>query len=170
MSGILDDISNIKDASDATIIGNAALESEIVLSAIRNECKSDEEFAKLMEDYATEMALYGVIENADIATEAAKRIVIKDYKTANFNKIARRTAIRMAMVNNDVLYEKYKKYRELLISTRDKIYKKYASKARVETKKIIANARKKAVNMPTAGKSITEKIDKQISNIENDNK
>jgi hypothetical protein len=109
------------------------------------------------------MALSGVIMDANIATEAAKKVVITDWKSAKFNRIAKRTAIRMAMVNNDPLYTKYKKYRELLIDTRDKIYKKYGSKAKVETKKIIANARKKASNMPTAGATITEKIDKQIA-------
>ena len=121
MAGILEDLKTIPTAEDVTVIGNPAIESEIVLSAIRNECDSDEEFSELLESAGTEMALYDVISDADIATEAAKRIVVKDWKAANFNRIAKRTAIRLAMINNDPLYRKYKKYRDLLIETREKI-------------------------------------------------
>ncbi len=168
MSGILNNLENMTISDN---IGNNKLdplmESEIVLSAIRNECGSDEEFSNLLDSAATEMALYGVISDADMATEAAKRVVIKDWKTANFNRIAKRTAIRLAMVNNDALYIKYKKYRDLLIDTREKIYVKYSAKARKEAKRIIMNARNKAANMNSnAGKDITHKIDAQIEKAE----
>ncbi len=167
MSGIMSELQQMVTAEDATVIGNAAIESEIVLTAIRNECESDEEFSALLESAGTEMALYDVISDADIATEAAKKIVVKDWKAVNFDRIAKRTAIRMAMVNNDPLYTKYKKYRDLLIETREKIYVKYGNKAKVEAKKIIKNARNKAANMNSAaGKDITAKMDVQIAKAE----
>jgi hypothetical protein len=167
MSGIMSELQQIRTAEDVTVIGNAAIESEIVLTAIRNECTSDEEFSEVLESAGTELALYDVISDADIATEAAKRIVVKDWKAANFNRIAKRTAIRMAMINNDALYAKYKKYRDLLIATREKLYVKYGNKAKVEAKKIIKNARNKAANMNSkAGKDITSKIDAQIAKAE----
>ena len=167
MAGILEDLKTIPTAEDVTVIGKPAIESEIVLSAIRNECDSDEEFSELLESAGTEMALYDVISDADIATEAAKRIVVKDWKSANFNRIAKRTAIRLAMINNDPLYTKYKKYRDLLIETREKIYQKYSSRAKKEAKRIIMNARNKASNMNSnAGKDITHKIDAQIQKAE----
>ena len=171
MSGIMSELQTIATVEDATVIGNAAVESEIVLTAIRNECASDEEFSAIMESAGTEMALYDVISDADLATEAAKRIVIKDWKAANFNRIAKRTAIRMAMLNNDAMYSKYRKYRDLLIETREKIYKKYGAKAKIEAKKIIMNARNKAANMNSnAGKDITKKIDAQIAKAEAESK
>lgn len=149
--------------NDLTLENNGLLETEIVLTAIRESCGSDEEFAQLMEDAATEMALYGIIEDADIATEAAKRIVITDFKAANFNRIQKRTAVRLAAINNDPLYAKYRKYRDLFMQARESIYKKYGNKAKQETKKILLNARRKSANMPSpAGKSIVDKIDKQI--------
>jgi hypothetical protein len=149
---------------DANVIGNAAIESEIILTAIRNECENDEEFCSIMESAGTEMALYDVISDADIATEAAKKIVVKDWKTANFERISKRTAIRLAMVNNDPLYQKYRKHRDQLIDTRDKIYKKYGNAAKKQAKIIIKNARNKAANMNSnAGKDITSKIDAQIA-------
>ena len=124
---------------------------------------SDEEFANLMDECATEMALYGVIDDAEVATEASKRIVITDFKAANFNRIQKRTAIRLAMINNDQLYAKYRKYRDLFLLARENIYKKYGAKAKQETKKILMNARRKSANMPSpSGKSIVDKIDKQI--------
>ena len=71
------------------------------------------------------------------------------------------------MLNNDALYAKYRKYRDLLLEVREKIYTKYQAKAKVETRKIIKNARNKAANMnSTAGKSITEKMDQQIAEAE----
>lgn len=171
MPGIMDDLKLMPTAEDVTVIGNAAIESEIVLTAIRNECENDEEFANVLESAGTEMALYDVISDADLATEAVKKIVIKDWKSANFNRIAKRTAIRMAMLNNDAFYVKYKKYRDLLIETREKIYTKYGSKAKIEAKKIIKNARNKAANMNSnAGKDITSKIDAQIAKAEAESK
>ena len=164
MGGILSELENLRTAEDATVIGNAAIESEIILTTIRNECNSDEEFASILESAGTEMALYDVISDVEIATEAAKKIVVKDWKSAQFNRVAKRTAIRMAMVNGDALYTKYKKYRDLLIETREQIYKKYGAKAKVEAKKIMKNARNKAANMNSAaGKDITSKIDAQIA-------
>ena len=171
MPGIMSELQNMCSVEDATVIGDAAIESEIVLTAIRNECASDEEFATLMEAAGTEMALYDVISDANIATEAAKKIVVKDWKEANFNRLWRRTAIRMAMINNDNLYQKYRKYRDLLLDVREKIYVKYQSKAKVEAKKIIKNARNKAANMnSTAGKDITAKMDAQIAKVESASK
>ena len=168
MSGIMSELQHMPTVEDATVIGNAAIESEIILTAIRNECENDEQFAALLESAGTEMALYDVISDADMATEAAKKIVVKDWKAVNFDRIAKRTAIRMAMVNNDPLYTKYKKYRDLLLETREKIYVKYGSKAKVEAKKIIKNSRNKAANMNSAaGRDIVAKMDAQIAKAEN---
>lgn len=167
MSGIMSELQQMVSAEDATVIGNAAIESEIVLTAIRNECESDEEFATLLESAGTEMALYDVISDADVATEAVKRIVVQDWKTVNFERISKRTAIRLAMVNNDPLYTKYKKYRDLLLETREKIYVKYGQRAKVEARKIIKNSRNKAANMNSAaGKDIVAKMDSQIAKAE----
>lgn len=163
MAGILESLNAMKTIDEITLEGNGLLESEIILTAIRESCGSDEEFANLMDDVATEMALYGIIEDAEVATEAAKRIVVTDWKAANFNRIQKRTAIRLAMINNDQLYAKYRKYRDLFLQARENIYKKYGAKAKQETKKILMNARRKSANMPSpSGKSIVDKIDKQI--------
>lgn len=164
MAGILEEFENMTSFDDISTIGDPATESEVVLNALYGACESDEEFTDLLESAGAEMALYGVISDADIAQEVVKKIVVDDWKAANFNRICRRTAIRLAMINNDPLYTKYRKYRDLLISVRDQIYKKYMNKAKIETKKIIKNARNKASNMNSdAGKSITDKMDKQIA-------
>lgn len=163
MAGILESLQNMTTIDDLTLENNGLLETEIILTAIRESCGSDEEFAELMDEAATEMALYGVIDDAEVATEASKKIIITDFKAANFNRIQKRTAIRLAMINNDQLYAKYRKYRDLFMQTREAIYKKYGNKAKQETKKILMNARRKSANMPSpSGKSIVDKIDKQI--------
>ena len=164
MSGILSELKNMVTADDVTAIGNAAIESEIILTAIRTQCDSDEEFAELMESAGIEMGLYGVISDAEIAVEASKKVVIKDFKAANFNRIAKRTAIRLAMLAEDSLYDRYAKYRKLLLETREKIYQKYGNKAKTETRRILMNGRNKSGNMTSAGgKNITDRIDKAIA-------
>lgn len=164
--GIMEDIKNFSPM-DTSVIGNPAVESEIVMNALRSACASDEEFAALLESAGTEMALYGLLSDENIATEVVKKIQVNDWKTANFNRICRRTAIRLAMINNDALYTKYRKYRDLLLEVREKIYVKYQSKAKAETRRIIKNARNKAASMNSAaGKSITEKMDQQIAEAE----
>ena len=164
MPGILEEINSMVNVNDATILGNPALESEVVLGMLMDACESAQEYGELLESAATEMALYGVIDDASIATEVVKKIQVTDWKQANFNRIAKRTAIRLAMVNGDPLYTKYKKYRELLIATREKIYNKYGNKARVEARKIIKNSRNKAANMNSeAGHTITRKMDEAIA-------
>lgn len=166
MSGILESLNNLKTPDEVSLEGQSLLESEITLSAIRESCGSDEEFATLIEDAATEMALYDVISDAEIATEASKKIVITDFKAANFNRIEKRTAIRLAMINDDQLYHKYRKYRDLFLQAREAIYKKYQAKAKQETRRIIMNSRRKAANMSSpAGKTIVDKIDKQIDKV-----
>ena len=163
MAGSLGSRQEMPAPQGATGGGSGRLESEIMRTAIRESCGSDEEFADRMDECATEMALYGVIDDAEVATEASKRIVITDFKAANFNRIEKRTAIRLAMINNDQLYAKYRKYRDLFLQAREAIYKKYGAKAKQETKKILMNARRKSANMPSpSGKSIVDKIDKQI--------
>lgn len=134
-------------------------ESEVVLSALRAECDSDEEFASILEAAATELALYDVICDADYAMEASRKVVIKDYKSAKMNQVATRTAIRLAQNNNDPLYKKYVKYRTLFLDMRAQIYKKYGNKAKSEARRIVRNASKKSSPLTSnAGKSVANKM------------
>ena len=162
-----ENLMSIADPNEVTLIGIPAYESEITLAAIESECDSIDEFANILEACGTEMALYDVIADADIATEAVKKIQIKDWKGANFDRVKARTAIRLAMVNNDPLYTKYKMYRDKMLEVREKIYTKYASKANKETKIIIKNSRNKAANMSSAtSRSVTDKMDRAIAKAE----
>ena len=134
-------------------------ESEVVLTALRSECDSEEEFAAILEAAATELALYDVLCDADYATEASKKVIIKDYKGAKLNQVATRTAIRLAQNNNDPLYKKYVKYRTLFLDARAQIYKKYGNKAKSEARRIVRNASKKSSPLTSnAGKSVANKL------------
>lgn len=171
MAGILEELSGARNPEDCTVIGVPAIESEIFLMALESECDTPEELAQIVSEGAMEMALYGLLDKPEIATEAVKKIQIDNWKEANFNRIAKRTAIRLAMVNGDALYTKYKLYRDKLIEHRDKIYKKYGAKAKIEARKIIKNARNKASNMNSAtGKDVTAKIDSAIAKAEANSK
>ena len=50
MAGILESLQKMPTPQDATLEGNGLLESEIILTAIRESCSSDEEFADLMDE------------------------------------------------------------------------------------------------------------------------
>lgn len=168
--GILYDLDS-EYCQDVSVIGDPTIESEIVLTALRDECSSNEEFANLVNSSAIEMSLYGVIDDADVAMETVKKIVIKDYKKVNFNRIQRRTAIRLAMKANDAEYRKYRKHRDLMIEARNRIYVKYGARAKSESRRIIQNAKRKSSNIESSqGKSITEKMDAQIKKASADDK
>ena len=167
MEGILSQIDNMwnaGDIGDGSLLGDPTLESEVFLSALHESCDSDEEFASILESCGTQMALYDLIDNPQIAMEVVKKIQVNDWKSARFNRVKRRTAVRLAMINNDPLYAKYRKYRDLFLSVRSAIYKKYENKSNVETRKIIKNSRMKASNMGgTPGHDIVAKMDKVIA-------
>lgn len=147
---------------EVTCIGDAAIESEIFLTALEAEC-TPEEFAEICEESMAEMAIYNLVADPEIATEATKSIV-KMNKSAKFSAIERRAAIRLAEKANDPAYTKYAKGRKLMLENRDTIYKKYGAKAKSEAKKVIQNSRRKASAMNSdAGHSIVDKMDRQIA-------
>jgi hypothetical protein len=151
----------------------------IFLEALYESC-SEEEFIDIMKESAYDLDAAGLVpaevceaivnkfnEEGSIATEAVKKIVIKDWKSAKFNKIERKTAINMAKRNNDPNYKKYKFHRDKMKAFRSKIYQKYGSKAKSETRRIIRNSKRKASTISTPqGKSITTKMDEQIKRLD----
>lgn len=169
---MFDDFMNMIDEESMaglTLEGDTAIETELFLTALRSEC-SEEEYNALVQEAAVEMELYGLIDSAQIATEAQKNIV-KMNKAAVFNKIEKRAAIRLAEKAKDNLYTKYAKGRKLMVEARIAIYDKYGSKAKSEAKKIIANARRKASSIKSgSGKSIVDKMDKQIEKVNKNQK
>lgn len=146
-----------------------ALETEILLAAIREECDSEEEFNQIVTEGATELELYGLIDNAEAVLEARKTIVRLN-KADNLKKIEKRTAIRMAEKKNDALYKAYAKGRKLMIAARTKIYEKYGSKAKPIARKIVTNSRRKASLLKSdVGKNISDKIDKVVDKVKGNN-
>ena len=161
-TGLLATLDNMSFHSEATLIGDTAIESELFLAALAEECATPEEYARLIDEAAIEMALYGLIDNAEAAMEASKNI-IRMTKGAKFNSVERRGCIRLARKAEDPLYDKYAKARKIMIETRKAIYRKYENKSKTETKKILLNNRRKATAMTSdAGKSIVDKMDRQI--------
>lgn len=162
--GMLESLKEITGPADVSILGDAATESEIFLMALEAEC-SEDEFSAIMENASYEMALYGLIDDADQAMEAMKTIV-KMNKKDKFSAIERRAAVRLAKKAKDPAYTKYAKGRTMMLENREIIYRKYGAKAKTEAKQIIQNSRRKATAMGSAaGKSITDKMDKHINEI-----
>lgn len=151
---------------DSISLEGAGEEGLLFLTALRDEC-SAEEYAQIVQECATELELYGLIESADVVLEAKN--IVKLNKLAVFNRVQKRTALRLSEKANDQLYEKYSKFRKLMIDNRMKIFAKYANKSKNEARRSIANARRKVSGMKSPmGKSIVEKMDRQIAKLDKD--
>lgn len=140
-------------------------ESAIFLAAIQDAC-SPEEFNLVMEN-AHELELYGLIESAEIATEA-KKIVYKQTKQMNLNREQMKAVIRLARRANTASYKKYHKGRMMMLEGREEMVKQFGGKAKSEAKRVLTNAKKKSSSMKgstVTGKTISDKMDKKIKEI-----
>lgn len=165
MPGMIGNLIQENFEETVTLLGDSAIESELVLTALMESCDTTEEFAALIEEHAVEMELYQLIDNSEEACEAARNVVRLN-KSAKFSAIEKRAAIRLAKKANDPLYTKYAKYRALWKDYREKIFDKYKAKATREAKTIIINARRKASGMSVdSGKSITDRMDREIERV-----
>jgi len=162
---LLESLCETEDVDIENIELSEAEESALFLTALREEC-TNEEYNQLIMENAQEFELYGIIDSAEVATEALKNIV-KFNKIANFNRIQKRAAITLAAKAGSPLYEKYALYRKKMIEFRVKIYEKFASASKKAAKTAISNSRRKASSIPSAsGKSIVDKMDNQIKKMD----
>ena len=170
-------------------------EAIVLMESILEE-STPEEFSAIMESAGYDMALYGIlpseasvesiqkvangmvkgnelsfaiesiIDSGEPATEASKKMVVKDWKSANMNRISKRMAIRMAARDKSPAYAKYIKHRAAMIDAREEIYRKYGKDAVTYTKKVLKGGKQKASNMGgSAGKALEKKIDKQLKKL-----
>ena len=147
----------------------SADEAAIFLAALQDVC-TEEEYNAIVNESATELALFGLIDNAEIATEA-KKIVYKQTKTMNLNREQAKAAFRLAKKANSPEWKQYTKHRKLMIEAREKIFAKFNTKAKTEAKKVVNNSKRKASAMNSVtGKTIVEKMDKKIKEVESQNK
>lgn len=161
---MMNDVMNFLN-SDNTDIDSLTLspadESAIFLTALQDTCDA-EEYNELVMEHASELALYGLIDDANIVTEAQK-ITYKVTKQATFSREQKRAALRLARKADCPEWKLYHKYRTLMIEQREKIYAKFGSKAKTEARKVIQNSKRKASSMNSVtGKTITDKMDKKI--------
>ena len=143
-----------------------AAEATIFLDTVRESFESDAEFVQYVQENAVEWELYGLIPSASRALEAIKTLKIEDWKMKNRQRLIRRECIRIACKRNDPLYAKYKKYRDLMRTYRQKIFDKYEQKAKSNVLKARNNVSVKASNIATAsGKDLKKRVDtsKQVS-------
>ena len=161
---MMDNVMNFLSEDNADIDNitlSPADESAIFLTALQDVC-TEEEYNHLVMESAAELALYGLIDDANIVTEAQK-ISYKITKQMTFSREQKRAALRLAKKSDCNEWKLYRKHRALMIEQRDKIYAKFGSKAKIEAKKVLQNAKRKASSMNSVtGKTITDKMDKKI--------
>lgn len=156
----------LDEGGDAEELTPAA-ETAIFLDSIYSECGSFEEFKNIVEESAIEWQLNGLIESADAAFEAVKRIQIENFKQVNLDRATRRECIRLAKVNNDPNYPKYAKYRKLMRTYRDKIFSRWETKAKANARKSIQRSKSKAaVSKGTKATQTVKKLDSTLKKID----
>lgn len=137
---------------------DAADESAIFLEALQDACTPEE--WQIIQENMHELELYGLIESAEIATEA-KKIVYKQTKQMNLNREESKAALRIAEKANTADWKEYSKARKKMLAARDRIYAKHKTLAKSEAKRIVNGGKKKASSMKgntVTGDIITNKI------------
>lgn len=144
-------------------------ESAIFLAALEEMC-TPEEFKTLVLESATELELYGLIDDASIVMEA-KKIMYKQTKQMDMNREQAKACLRMAKNAGDAEWKKYHKGRSMMLESREVIYRKYGSRARSEARRVLSDARRKASSMKSpVGTNITEKLDRKVALVNSGNK
>lgn len=131
---------------------DAADESAILLSGIQAEC-DEQEWATILENL-TELEIYGMIPNAEIAEEAAKKIAYKVTKQMNLNRETAKACLRSAEKKNTAAWRRYHKARGEMLKARNEIYVQEKAIGRKAAKETLNNARKKASAMKN-GNTVT---------------
>lgn len=148
-----------EDAQDDTEDLSEAAEAAIFMDTVRETFDSDAEFAEYVMENAVEWELYGLIPSASRALEAIKTLKIDDWKQKNRQRLIRRECIRIACKKGDPNYAKYKKYRDLMRTFRQKIFDKYETKARANVLKAKNNSVAKASNIKTtSGTNLANRV------------
>lgn len=140
---------------------DAADEAAVLLEALESNC-STEEWQLIMENLH-ELELYGLIPNAEVATEA-KKIVYKQTKDMNLKREEAKAALRLEEKLDTADWKEYSKARARMLKAREKIYKKRHSAAQKTAREIVRNSGKKASSMKgktVTGELISQKIDKK---------
>lgn len=156
------DFDGIQDFIDTMDIDDIELtkaeESAILLTALESVC-TDDEFGVIMENL-TELELYGLIESAEIATEA-KKIVYKQTKEMNLNREQAKACILLAKKKRHPAWIKYHKGRLMMFEGRDECYRVFGNKGKNIAKQIVNNTKKKSSTMgkTVTGNLINNKID-----------
>ena len=167
MDTSFDSIMNFLNEPDVDEIQlDAADESAIFLAAMQDTC-TPEEYQQMVMENTTELALYGLIEDADIVTEATKIVKHKITKQENLNREQSKAALRLAKKADSAEWKKYEKGRKMMLEAKAKIFQKYASRAKTEAKKVLKNSKRKSSSMPSVtGKTISQKMDKKLKEYE----
>ena len=139
-------------------------ESAIFLAALEDMC-TPEEFKDLVLNHATEMELYGLIDDASIVTEA-KKIIYKQTKQMAMNREQAKACLRLAAKANSPDWVKYHKGRTMMLQARENIYKKYGNVAKKEARRIVSDANRKASSMKSeVGGTVTDKMARKINQV-----
>ena len=148
-----------EDAQDTSEELTEAAEAAIFMDTVRESFDNDADFVEYVSENAVEWELYGLIPSASRALEAIKTIKVGDWKQKNRQRLIRRECIRIACAKKDPNYIKYKKYRDLMRTYRQKLFDKYETKAKSNVLKAANNSVAKASNIKTtSGANLTNRV------------
>ena len=144
----------------------------VLLSALEGVC-DPEEFHELAYESANLFATYGIYHDADEvraayesiapAIEASipskKKTIVITTKATVMDRATKQAMMRLAKNAGDPNYEKYRKYKKLMVEYRQKIRDKWESKAKKEARRILMGKGQTAAAVKdTRGRQMEDKI------------
>ena len=173
--------------SDEPLSEDAAVESAhltsaedttaVLLSALEGVC-DPEELHELAYESANLFATYGIYDDADqvraayeamapaieASIPAKKKTIVITTKATVMDRATKQAMMRLAKNAGDPNYEKYRKYKKLMVEFREKIRAKWGSKAKKEAKRILMGKGQTAHAVKDArGRQMEDKIKEAIS-------
>ncbi len=147
------------EGEDSIVDGelDPATESAFFLDMMADECESAEEYVSMVQENAAVWEMYGLIDDAEAAIEASKKVTYDDWKSTKMKRRVGKEVMKLAAANMPQKYEKYRMYREKALALRDEFYSRYKNKAIQNAKLAMRNTGAKAANMnSTHGNKIVQ--------------
>lgn len=140
---------------EVTLIGNAAMESMVVLTDLRSKTTASE-FKAIATECGTALELYDVVKVDGLVNDTVGEIAkVND----SMSPAATLTAVKLSETANDPLFEEYSSAAKKAADSLASIKEKYGEQATTEAATILTEAARKASFIKTdMGKTVATKL------------
>lgn len=139
-------------------------ESAIFLETVMESCETPDEFIDMVTENAVYWQSFGLIDDADVALEAVKRITVDNWKQVNFKRLWHREALRVEARKDSADWKKYVKYRTEMRKVRAKIIQRNENVAKRNVRQAQSHASQKTASMNNShGGDLNKRINEAMA-------